>query len=199
MLCANISGVTSAELRGKRARTRQRLVDHALDLFERQGFEATTVSQIAERAGVSQMTFFRYFASKEKVVLDDPYDPVIAEAVARQPATLPPLIRVARGVRSALSRLADWENEVARRRARIVAGTPALRAGMLEANAATEAAIAQRLIADGVPALPARVAATVVVAAATCALLEWAKDQDQVSLADALATALDTVEAGRGD
>ncbi|MDG4798444.1 TetR family transcriptional regulator [Micromonospora sp. WMMD1082] len=191
--------MTSRELHGKRARTRERLVGHALDLFEQQGFEQTTVSQIAARAGVSEMTFFRYFASKDRVVLDDPYDPVIAEAVAGQPATLPPLVRVTRGLRSALAGMDDLENQVARRRVRIVATTPALRAGIVAANAATEAAIADRLIADGVPALPARVAATATLAALTCALLEWATAEERISLTAAVTAALDTMEAGRHD
>ncbi|MEV6816516.1 TetR family transcriptional regulator [Micromonospora sp. NPDC051296] len=191
--------MTQSELRGKRARTWGRLVGHALDLFEQQGFEHTTVSQIAARAQLSEMTFFRYFASKEKVVLDDPYDPMIAEAVAEQPATLPPLIRVTRGLRAAFAQLDDLENQTTRRRIRIVASTPALRAGMVRNNAATEAAIADRLIADGVPTLPARVAAAVVLAALTCALLEWATAEDGISLTDAVTTALDTAEAGWRD
>ncbi|TDC01604.1 TetR family transcriptional regulator [Micromonospora fluostatini] len=191
--------MTPAEFRGKRARTRDRLVGHALDLFEQQGFEGTTVGQIAARAQVSEMTFFRYFASKEMVVLDDPYDPVIAEAVAGQPAALPPLVRVARGLRAALAQLDDPEDQVTRRRVRIVAGSPALRAAMIRTNAATESTIADRLIADGVPALPARVAAAVAIAALTCALLEWATATDGTSLTGAVTTALDTIEAVRHD
>ena len=55
----------------------------ALELFLRDGYDATTVAAIAGAAGVSQMTFFRHFPTKESVVLDDPYDPVIAERVAK--------------------------------------------------------------------------------------------------------------------
>ncbi len=191
--------MTQSEFGGKRARTRDRLIGHALDLFEQQGFEQTTVRQIATRAQVSEMTFFRYFSSKEMVVLDDPYDPVIVEAVAGQPATLPPLIRAVRGLRTALTHLDDLEEQTTRRRIRIAASSPALRAGMIRTNAATEAAVADQLIADGVPALPARVAATVVLAALTCALLDWATTDDGSNLTTAVTTALDTVEAGRHD
>ncbi|MEV0396469.1 TetR/AcrR family transcriptional regulator [Polymorphospora rubra] len=184
---------------GKRARTRDRLVVSALDLFEAQGFEQTTVGQIAARARVSEMTFFRHFASKEMVVLDDPYDPVIAEAVAAQSATLPPLLRVARGLRTAFEGMNEPADLTTRRRVRIVAGSPALRASMVRSNAATETAIADRLITDGVEPLPARVAAASVLAALTCALLEWATTEDGTALADAVTTALDTVEAGQDD
>ncbi|MFF0723023.1 TetR family transcriptional regulator [Micromonospora sp. NPDC003816] len=186
-------------LHGKRADTRHRLVSHALDLFELQGFEGTTVAQIAARAQVSEMTFFRYFTSKEMVVLDDPYDPLIAEAVAGQPDTLPPLHRVTRGLRAALTRLDDLADETTRRRVRIVAHSPTLRAGMTRTTAATETAIADRLITDGVPTLPARVAAAVALAALTCALLEWAMATPPTSLTDAISVALDTVEGTRHD
>jgi AcrR family transcriptional regulator len=47
-----------------------------LELFLRDGYDATTVAAIARAAGVSHMTFFRHFPTKESVVLDDPYDPV---------------------------------------------------------------------------------------------------------------------------
>ncbi|MTK02243.1 TetR family transcriptional regulator [Micromonospora sp. CP22] len=199
MLVTNICRVTLPKLRGRRARTRDRLVTHALDLFEDNGFEQTTVGQIAARAGVSEMTFFRYFPSKEMVVLDDPYDPVIVDAVARQPATLPPLIRAVRGLRAALTQLDDLDDQTARRRIRIAANSPALRGGMTRINAATETAIADQLIADGAASLPARVAAAAVLAALTCALLDWATSEQGGDLTLAVTTALDTIEAGRHD
>src|SRR5690625_7043573 len=76
----------------RRERTTARLATCALELFEVHGFENTTVAQIAEAAGVSEMTFFRHFATKERAILADPYDPAIASAIAAQPPG-PPLIR----------------------------------------------------------------------------------------------------------
>jgi AcrR family transcriptional regulator len=63
---------------GRRERTRARLVACALELFERQGFDQTTVTQIAQAAGITQMTVFRHFPTKDRRVVDDPYDPVMA-------------------------------------------------------------------------------------------------------------------------
>ena len=74
----------------KRERTHARLQYVALDLFERRGFDATTVAEIAEAAGVTPMTFFRHFPSKSQALLEDPYDPVIAAAVAGRPWTWAP-------------------------------------------------------------------------------------------------------------
>jgi AcrR family transcriptional regulator len=56
--------------RNKRER-RKRLEDVALELFERDGFEKTTIEQIADRAGLAPRTFFSYFATKDDLVLAD--------------------------------------------------------------------------------------------------------------------------------
>src|ERR1700727_905021 len=81
----------------KKNATRERIRASALRLFAERGYDATTVEQIAAAAGVSHMTFFRYFPTKEDVALSDSYDPMIATLVARTPASwpLPQRIRVA--------------------------------------------------------------------------------------------------------
>jgi AcrR family transcriptional regulator len=70
----------------KKARTRAAIREHALRLFREQGYHATTVEQIAEAAEVSPSTFFRYFPTKEDVVLQDDFDLVAIEAFEAQPA-----------------------------------------------------------------------------------------------------------------
>jgi AcrR family transcriptional regulator len=70
----------------KKARTRAAIREHALRLFREQGYQATTVEQIAEAAEVSPSTFFRYFPTKEDVVLQDDFDLVAIEAFEAQPA-----------------------------------------------------------------------------------------------------------------
>ncbi|WP_222847954.1 TetR/AcrR family transcriptional regulator [Ruania zhangjianzhongii] len=177
-------------------RTRARLVACALELFEAQGFERTTVAQIAAAAEVTEMTFFRHFASKELVILTDPYDPVIADAVAAQPVGGAPVIRATRGVRQALRGLSEPESELVRRRVRIIAGSPSLRASSIGVNAATERLIGDQLIAGGASALAARAAAAAVLAVLTAALFEWARDE-QLTLPAALETALRTLEGER--
>lgn len=182
---------------GKRERTRARILARAMDLFERDGFDGTTVARIAAAAGVTEMTFFRHFGTKEQLVLDDPYDPLIAAAIADQPRTLDPLTRTTRGIRHAWHSLSEPEGDLVRRRVRIVAGTPALRATAWRNNAATEALIVDQLVRDGTERLPAHAAAGAALAALMAALFEWAR-HDDTRLADAIAVALDTVEGRRG-
>jgi AcrR family transcriptional regulator len=75
----------------KKARTRASIREHALRLFREQGYHATTVEQIAEAAEVSPSTFFRYFPTKEDVVLQDDMDVITVAAFERQPAGLSPI------------------------------------------------------------------------------------------------------------
>src|ERR1700744_4083588 len=75
----------------KKARTRASLREHALRLFREQGYQATTVEQIAAAAEVSPSTFFRYFPTKEEVVLQDDMDIRLVEAFANRPPGRPPI------------------------------------------------------------------------------------------------------------
>lgn len=177
----------------KRERTLMALVEAGLELFERQGYEATTVAEIARAAGVTEMTFFRYFPAKEHLVLDDPYDPVIIAAIAQQPRTDPPFLRVARGVRAAWRALPEPEAPVIRRRVRISAQTPALRGAVWRSTGNTERAIVAQLVADGTSPSDAQVAAASVLAALVAGLFMWAEDES-ASLADAIERALDVIE-----
>ena len=75
----------------KKARTRAVIREQALRLFRERGYSATTVEQIAAAAEVSAATFFRYFPTKEDVVLQDDLDIITLEAFEAQPAALSPI------------------------------------------------------------------------------------------------------------
>jgi AcrR family transcriptional regulator len=174
--------------------TRERLASAALRLFERHGYEATTVEAIARAAGVSHMTFFRYFPTKESVLIGDPFDPLIARSVASQPSSLPAIVRVARGLLKALESIDAQLDENVRRRIRVAASVPALRARMLENNRATEDAIVDGLVKGGTDAFAARVAAGACLAAITAALWHWAAGaRAESTLSDTVRAALAVV------
>jgi AcrR family transcriptional regulator len=174
------------------AATHARLQLAALDLFEQRGYHAVTVEDIAAAAGVSHMTFFRHFAAKDGVLLDDPFDPVIAEAVAAQSADLPAIERVGRGLLAAGESLGEEITETSRRGIAIVAGVPELRAGMAANSAATEQAIVDRAARPG-REVETRIAAAACLAGITARLLEWAASGTSESLGELVAEAIHTV------
>jgi AcrR family transcriptional regulator len=94
----------------KKARTRAAIREHALRLFREQGYDATTVEQIAAAAEVSPSTFFRYFPTKEDVVLRDDFDDRMFEAFDRQPPSLTPIGALRAAMRETIATFtpAEW-------------------------------------------------------------------------------------------
>ena len=187
MLASNINRVDRS------AATRARLQACAVQLFTARGFDGTTVAQVARAAGVTPMTFFRHFPTKESVVLDDPYDPLLVAAVQQQPPGLAPLEQVRRAVRDAWAGLPEPDEEGTRTRVRLVAGHPGLRAAAVQANDTTLQAVATALVARGTDPFPARVASAAVLGALTTALLDWGADDGGQPLGDRVRAALDVL------
>lgn len=174
--------------------TRNRLQSTALRLFTERGFDSVTVEEVARAAGVSHMTFFRYFPTKEDVVLDDPYDPVIGEAVASQDSGLPALQRVVRGLMHSYAAVPSPLEESVRQRVNLAAGHRGLRARVWENNQRTEEVIVDGLKASGTDPFTARVAAGAALGAITAALFHWAEDDSGSGLGDVLQGALGLLE-----
>jgi AcrR family transcriptional regulator len=116
----------------KKAKTKAALQKHALRLFGEQGYQATTVEQIAEAAEVSSTTFFRYFPTKEDVVLYDVLDPPAVAAFKAQPAELSPIQALRGAMRQVFEDLPAEELAVQRERDRLIRSVPELRARMLD-------------------------------------------------------------------
>lgn len=171
--------------------TRQRIQDVALDMFAARGFDAVTVEEIATAAGVSHMTFFRNFPTKESVVVSDPYDPVIADHVARQPADLSTLERVRRGLLTVVGDIDEYIDATARARIEIGINHHRLRAAMWENTHRTEDVIVASLVGSGAPPFEARVAAGACLGALMAALLDWARDGSGEELGDRIRRALE--------
>ena len=87
----------------KKQQTRTAIQRAALRLIAEQGYSSTTCEQIAAAAEVSPATLFRYFSTKEDIVLQDGYDPVIAAAVVARPRSEPRLVAVRGGFADALA------------------------------------------------------------------------------------------------
>ncbi len=116
----------------KKAQTRAAIQRHALQLFRAQGYEATTVSQIAEAAEVSESTFFRYFPTKEDVVLWDDFDPRMFEVFRAQPAEASPLQALRAALRAVLAGLSSTAQADMRERVSLALSLAPLRAALLD-------------------------------------------------------------------
>jgi AcrR family transcriptional regulator len=130
----------------KKARTRAEIRAQALRLFREQGYHQTTTEQIAAAAGISPATFFRYFATKERVVLSDDLKPTMLAALAEQPHGIP----VLSGLHQAIERgLGQLERDDEQQRRDLIAAVPELRQAQLDDIRQTvellAAAAAQRL------------------------------------------------------
>jgi AcrR family transcriptional regulator len=116
----------------KKARTRAAIQGHALRLFREQGYQATTVEQIITAAEVSETTFFRYFPTKEDLVLQDDFDPEIADRLLHQPAELSAVQAVRHTLREHFAGLTPDQYADMRERTELVNAEPGLRAAMLD-------------------------------------------------------------------
>ena len=116
----------------KKAKTRTAIQHEALRLFRLQGYGATTVDQIVDAVDVSPSTFFRYFPSKEALVLADDYDPLIMEAVRAQPADLGTIQALRSALRSVFGRVSQEELADMSQRAQLALSVPELRAAVLD-------------------------------------------------------------------
>jgi AcrR family transcriptional regulator len=116
----------------KKARTRWAIQEHALRLFADRGYAATTIDQIAAAADISPSTFFRYFPTKEDVVVQDEYDAVLVEAF-RQAATSADPVRTLREVMSGVfAEVPEAEWVKSAERSALVLREPALRTRSIE-------------------------------------------------------------------
>ncbi len=97
---------------------------HALRLFQQQGYEETSISQIAEAAEISESTFFRYFPTKEDLVRWDEFDPLILEAFRAQPADVKSIPALRGALRDVLIRLSMEEQAALRERIVLMLSVP---------------------------------------------------------------------------
>ena len=179
----------------KKAETRRSIQEHALRLFLEKGYDTTTVEEIAAAAGVSHMTFFRYFPSKHAVVENDDYDPMIAELIRARPAVEDPLTAIRRALTGALRQMPATEMSTVLVRARLILGVPALRARQVEAQRSTRELFAAAVAGRGEATPYERaVLAAVALTTLTVAIDTWAAGDGADDLPDLVDRAFAALE-----
>ncbi|SHF82265.1 acyl-CoA-like ligand-binding transcription factor [Streptoalloteichus hindustanus] len=180
----------------KKIETRRGIQEHALRLFLAQGYEATTVEEIAAAAGVSHMTFFRYFPTKEAVVADDDYDALVPELIQRRPPDEDPLTTIRHALLDGLATLYERDRRTLLARTRLILTTPALRSRLWENQHATVELFTRALTTrQGLPepTLAVRVQAAAALAAVTAALGAWVDSRGEADLPQLVNDAFDVL------
>ncbi len=186
----------------KKAKTRAAIREHALRLFREQGYEATTVDQIADAAEVSPSTFFRYFPTKEDVVLQDDLDILAIEAFEAQPAEISPVAAFRAAARSAFASFGEDELSRLRETTALILTVPELRAKAMDEFARTISVIAEAAARrsgrdpDDFAVRNMAGAVVGVIMAATMPWSEWADEHAGDDMLARIDAALAHLEAG---
>lgn len=159
---------------------RDRLVVAAVDLFTEQGYDATTVAQIAERAGVTRSTFFRHFTDKREVLVagQETLSTLLAEGIAEAPTHASPVEAVAAGLERASSAMGPNNRELGPRIKAAVAASTELQERDALKTVGLAAAMTTALIARGFPEPVAHLAAELGVLAFKRGFAEWSDSGD---------------------
>ncbi|MFI5889572.1 TetR/AcrR family transcriptional regulator [Actinoplanes sp. NPDC051513] len=178
---------------------RERLVVAAVDLFTEQGYDATTVTQIAERAGVTKSTFFRHFADKRELLAagQEVLSKLLTEGIGEAPAGATPLEAVAAGLERASSAMGPWNRELGPRLKAAVAASAELQERDALKSVGLAAAMTAALIDRGVAGPTAALAGELGVLAFKRGYAAWSEgDRDAADdLAQHALAALDELRA----
>jgi AcrR family transcriptional regulator len=182
----------------KKQKTRGAIQRETMRLFTEQGYDATTIEQIAEAAEVSQSTFFRYFPTKEDVVLLDDYGPMMVKLILARPPDESAIAAVKGGLLEALEFGFPADEELIRDRMGFMLSVPAIRAKMSEQSITTQEMLRQALgtrAARDPDSFELQVLAAAIVGALQVAVFQWIKELG-AELGELAGRALDLVEAG---
>ena len=178
---------------------RERLVIAAVDLFTEQGYDATTVAQIAERAGVTKSTFFRHFPDKRELLVagQETLSRLLSEGIAEAPADASPLAMVAIGLERASTAMGPMSREIAPRLKAAVAASAELQERDALKSVSLAAAMTAALVARAVPDPTAALASELGVLAFKRGFAEWSEGERDAEdpLAGHILAALDELRA----
>jgi AcrR family transcriptional regulator len=129
----------------KKIKTRQAIRREAFRLIDENGYAATTIEQIADAAEVSPSTFFRYFPSKESLLLADDLDPLILAAFNAQPPDVAPTQAFRRAYETTMAGLSEEQVEFENTRQRLIFSIPELKAAMYDEYYRTVTIVAEAI------------------------------------------------------
>jgi AcrR family transcriptional regulator len=181
----------------KKQKTREAIQREATRLFQKQGYDETTIEQIAAAVDISPSTFFNYFPSKEDVVLYDAYDPMIATLFESRPPD-EPLSESIRIVLEQLTETLERDREIILARSKLFLETPELRARLWSeverAQGFLGVLLAERTGREAND-FEFRVVAIALVAAMMEAATEWVRQDGRLPMGDLMKKALDAISA----
>lgn len=172
-----------------------RLEQAALALYLERGFDQTTVTEIAERAGLTERTFFRYFADKREVLFwgQNRLREIYVNAVISAPASVAPIDAVAAALEAATP-IFQERRDLARQRQSVINATPGLQERELHKRAYLASALADALRQRGVTDPAASLAAEVGVIAFKIAYARWITEPDEQDLSRLIRESLDQLK-----
>jgi AcrR family transcriptional regulator len=168
-----------------------------MELYRERGFEQTTVAEIAKRAGLTERTFFRYFADKREVLFwgAGELQDFMVSALAGAPDSATPIEAVAAAIQGAAVLLAERPIEYARQRRSIIAAHAELQERELIKLASLAAALADTLRLRGVKEPAASLAAEAGIAVFKIAFEGWTSETNQRDFPDLIRESFDELKA----
>ncbi|CAG6396616.1 TetR family transcriptional regulator [Streptomyces cocklensis] len=169
----------------KKQRTLQTIRREAYRLFAAHGYEATTVDQIADAAEVSPSTFFRYFPTKEDVVLRDEYDPALVAALRSRPPGEPIIDSIRHALTDSLGQMLEADHDELLLRTRLGFTDPAIRARSwdeLQRSQDVVAAVISERTGRDPDDLDVHCAAAALMAVSTAVVRHWVQRDGEVDL-----------------
>ncbi len=175
---------------------RGRLEQAALDLYRERGFDQTTVTEIAERAGLTERTFFRYFTDKREVLFwgQERLRELYVRTIETAPESTAPIDTVVLALEAAVPVFHE-RRELSRQRQAVIDANPGLQERELLKRAALAAAVTEALRKRGVADPVASLAADVGVIAFKTAFARWVNSPDEPDLSQLIREALDQLKA----
>ena len=175
---------------------RGRLEQAALDLYQERGFEQTMVTEIAERAGLTERTFFRYFADKREVLFggQDMLRTISVSTIETAPASATPLGAVAAALQAVVPVLQE-RHKLVRQRQAVIAANPELQERELLKSALLASAMAEALRRRGVTDTAASLAAEVGLIAFKTAFDRWVSEPNAQDLSQLIRASLDQLKS----